>query len=168
MSIVGGPTPQHFGYDSANRTVCLGSSAGSCSTRVVYDVNGKRVAEYWTGTSGYTVYVGDDFVWEDRLTVTMANVEVRLGGQRVALKRFQAARRGSTIVTSNRDIEEWVPLFDDPILANSALDRLAHNAHQVVLEGQSYRATQRPGQGGGRSRDSGVARNPAPGRRRRS
>jgi hypothetical protein len=95
ISIVGGPTPQHFAYDSANRTVCLGSSAGSCSTRVAYDVSGKRVAEYWTGTAGYMVYVGDDFVWEDRLTGFMANVEVRLGDQRIALKRFQASRRGS-------------------------------------------------------------------------
>lgn len=34
-------------------------------------------------------------MWEDRQTVAMANVEVRLGDQRVALKRFQASRRGS-------------------------------------------------------------------------
>lgn len=54
-------------------------------------------------------------------------------------------RRASTIVTSNRGIEEWIPLFDDPILAQSALDRLAHNGHQVVLEGPSYRSRQRPG-----------------------
>ncbi len=54
-------------------------------------------------------------------------------------------RRASTIVTSNRDVEEWVPLFDDPILAQSALDRLAHNAYQVVIEGNSYRKRQRPG-----------------------
>ena len=54
-------------------------------------------------------------------------------------------RRASTIVTSNRGIEEWIPLFDDPILAQSALDRLAHNAHQVVIEGGSYRKRQRPG-----------------------
>jgi DNA replication protein DnaC len=54
-------------------------------------------------------------------------------------------RRASTIVTSNRGIEEWIPLFDDPILAQSALDRLAHNAHQVVIEGDSYRSRQRPG-----------------------
>lgn len=54
-------------------------------------------------------------------------------------------RRASTIVTSNRAIEEWIPLFDDPILAQSALDRLAHNAHQVVIEGESYRKRQRPG-----------------------
>jgi DNA replication protein DnaC len=55
-------------------------------------------------------------------------------------------RRASTIVTSNRAVDEWVPLFDDPILAQSALDRLAHNAHQVVMEGPSYRENQRPDQ----------------------
>ena len=54
-------------------------------------------------------------------------------------------RRASTIVTSNRSIEEWIPLFDDPILAQSALDRLAHNAYQLVIEGESYRSRQRPG-----------------------
>lgn len=54
-------------------------------------------------------------------------------------------RRASTIVTSNRAIEEWTPLFDDPILAQSALDRLAHNGHQIVMDGPSYRTRQRPG-----------------------
>jgi DNA replication protein DnaC len=53
-------------------------------------------------------------------------------------------KRSTTIVTSNRTIEEWIPLFDDPILAQSALDRLAHNAHQVVIEGESYRRKQSP------------------------
>lgn len=47
--------------------------------------------------------------------------------------------RASTIITSNRHITEWVNLFDDAILANSALDRLAHNAHQMIIEGESYR-----------------------------
>ena len=47
--------------------------------------------------------------------------------------------RNSTIITSNRHITEWVNLFEDSILANSALDRLAHNAHQMIIEGESYR-----------------------------
>jgi hypothetical protein len=33
-------------------------------------------------------------------------------------------RTSSLVVTSNRDVSEWLALFDDPILANSALDRL--------------------------------------------
>lgn len=56
-------------------------------------------------------------------------------------------KRASTIVTSNRTVDEWIPLFDDPILAQSALDRLAHNAHQVVMEGDSFRKRQGPAQG---------------------
>ena len=54
-------------------------------------------------------------------------------------------KRASTIFTSNRTVEEWIPLFDDPMLAQSALDRLAHNAYQVIIEGESYRKRQAPG-----------------------
>ncbi len=32
-----------------------------------------------------------------------------------------------------------------PILANSALDRFTHRAHQVVMEGPSLRAARAPG-----------------------
>ena len=53
-------------------------------------------------------------------------------------------RRSSFIVTSNREVAEWVGLFADPILANSTLDRLANGAHQLVIEGPSYRARLAP------------------------
>jgi DNA replication protein DnaC len=53
-------------------------------------------------------------------------------------------RRSSFIVTSNRDVSEWVGLFADSILANSALDRLANGAHQLVVDGPSYRAKLAP------------------------
>jgi len=45
----------------------------------------------------------------------------------------------SIIFTSNRSIEDWQGLFPDPIIANSAMDRIAHNAHQIVMTGESYR-----------------------------
>jgi len=61
-------------------------------------------------------------------------------------------KRSSTIFTSNRSIEEWIPLFDDPLLAQSALDRLGHNAHQVAIEGETYRKRQGPGAQGQRAR----------------
>ncbi len=50
--------------------------------------------------------------------------------------------RSTTIVTSNRSVEEWSPLFEETMLAQSALDRFCHRAHQLVIEGESYRARQ--------------------------
>ena len=48
-------------------------------------------------------------------------------------------RVSSFVITSNRAVEEWLSLFDDPILCNSALDRLANGSYQFVIEGTSYR-----------------------------
>ena len=48
-------------------------------------------------------------------------------------------RASSFVITSNRAVEEWLSLFDDPILGNSALDRLANASYQIVIEGTSYR-----------------------------
>ena len=36
-------------------------------------------------------------------------------------------------------MEEWLSLFDDPILGNSALDWLATFSYQIVIEGAYYR-----------------------------
>jgi DNA replication protein DnaC len=46
---------------------------------------------------------------------------------------------GSIIVTSNRDLDEWYPLFFDDLMASAAMDRLLHHSHLVVMEGHSYR-----------------------------
>lgn len=48
-------------------------------------------------------------------------------------------RRTSFVITSNRAVDEWLGLFDDPILGNSALDRLANASYQITIEGTSYR-----------------------------
>ena len=53
-------------------------------------------------------------------------------------------RRASTIITSNRDPSEWLALMTDPLLAQSAVDRLTSAAYQVVVDGESYRDRQRP------------------------
>jgi len=48
--------------------------------------------------------------------------------------------RGSTIITSNRAMNERAPLFKDDLLAGAALDRLLHHAHVVeIVGGHSYR-----------------------------
>jgi DNA replication protein DnaC len=48
--------------------------------------------------------------------------------------------KSSIVVTSNRPPEDWVALFPDPVMANSALDRLSHHAHHIMIDGgESYR-----------------------------
>ena len=60
--------------------------------------------------------------------------------------------RGAVIMTSNRAFAEWPELFQNPLLASAALDRLAHHAHQLVITGDSFRA-----KGRGRQPEKGDA-----------
>jgi DNA replication protein DnaC len=50
----------------------------------------------------------------------------------------------SIILTSNRALSDWAGIFPDKIMANAVMDRLAHNAHQIVIKGESYRKKKSP------------------------
>jgi DNA replication protein DnaC len=50
----------------------------------------------------------------------------------------------SIILTSNRAMTDWSAIFPDPVVANAILDRLAHNAHQIIVKGESYRKKFKP------------------------
>jgi len=52
--------------------------------------------------------------------------------------------RGSMILTSNRDTAEWLAMFDDVLLAQSAVDRFKNTAYDFVIDGESYRPRQKP------------------------
>jgi DNA replication protein DnaC len=52
--------------------------------------------------------------------------------------------RASMIITSNRDTAEWLAMFDDVLLAQSAVDRFKNSAYDFVMEGESYRARLKP------------------------
>jgi len=53
-------------------------------------------------------------------------------------------RRSSLVVVSNREPVEWLATMADPLLAQSAVDRLLNSAYELVLEGESYRKRQKP------------------------
>ena len=46
---------------------------------------------------------------------------------------------GAMVISSNRAVEEWYPLFGDALLASAAMDRLLHHAHVIEMTGDSYR-----------------------------
>ena len=45
----------------------------------------------------------------------------------------------STVVTSQLPWSTWHEAIGDPTLADAILDRLVHNAHKIVLKGESMR-----------------------------
>lgn len=53
-------------------------------------------------------------------------------------------RRAATVITSNREPAEWITLMADPLLAQSAVDRLQSAAYELVVDGDSYRRRQKP------------------------
>jgi DNA replication protein DnaC len=49
----------------------------------------------------------------------------------------------STLVASQIPVEKWYETLGDPTLADAILDRLVHNAHKIVLKGESMRKMRR-------------------------
>jgi DNA replication protein DnaC len=50
----------------------------------------------------------------------------------------------SMILTSNRAPVDWYPLFPNPVVAESLLDRLINNSHQCFMNVPSYRPNKSP------------------------
>jgi len=55
----------------------------------------------------------------------------------IILTRY--GKRKSTMITSNRPVEDWGKLLGDNAAASAILDRLLHRGHLLKFEGKSYR-----------------------------
>ena len=93
----------------------------------------KRLAEL----SRPAVLILDDFGMRE-YTATQADDLYELVSARAAYGR-------SLVLTSNRSPVDWYPLFPNPVVAESLLDRLINTSHQVFMNGPSYRPNKRPG-----------------------
>jgi DNA replication protein DnaC len=60
----------------------------------------------------------------------------------VVMRRYE---NRSTIMTSNRPIEEWGKLVGDVPAAGAILDRFLHHAEVIAMNGRSYRLKKRTG-----------------------
>ncbi|MEU1290389.1 ATP-binding protein [Kitasatospora sp. NPDC005856] len=83
---------------------------------------------------GLDVLALDDFAMR-RLTAAQAG----------DLYELVSERRGrSLIITSSRAPGDWYPLFANPVVAGSSLERLISTSHQVVMNGPGCRPNKRP------------------------
>lgn len=57
----------------------------------------------------------------------------------VIMRRYE---RASTIITSNRPLDDWPKLFGDTPAVAAFLDRLMHHSHLIEIRGKSYRLHQ--------------------------
>ena len=55
----------------------------------------------------------------------------------IILSRYSSRR--STVITSNRPLEDWGKLLRDNAASSAILDRLLHRGHLLQFEGRSYR-----------------------------
>ncbi len=54
----------------------------------------------------------------------------------IIMRRYE---RASTIITSNRPLDDWPKLFGDTPAVAAFLDRLMHHSHLIEIRGKSYR-----------------------------
>jgi DNA replication protein DnaC len=58
----------------------------------------------------------------------------------VISKRYENV---STIITSNKQLDEWGNILFDPVLASAILDRFVHHCNFIIIDGDSYRMKER-------------------------
>ena len=109
------------------------------ASRLLADLGGGRADETWEKRIQHylkpNLLILDDFAMKE-FTKTQAEDIYELIDRR--------HRNSSLVVTTNRAPKDWYPLFPNPIIAESALDRLINGAHMITLTGKSYRSMLRP------------------------
>jgi len=109
------------------------------ASRLLSDLGGGRADDSWEERLQYylkpNLLILDDFAMKE-FTKTQAEDLYELIDRR--------HHSSSLIVTANRIPKDWYPLFPNPVIAESALDRLVSCAHLITLTGKSYRALLRP------------------------
>jgi DNA replication protein DnaC len=109
------------------------------ASRLLADLGGGRADETWEKRLQHylkpDLLILDDFAMKE-FTKTQAEDIYELIDRR--------HRNTSLIVTANRAPKDWYPLFPNPVIAESVLDRLISGAHMITLTGKSYRSMLRP------------------------
>ena len=55
------------------------------------------------------------------------------------LRKLPPHEKASTLITSNREIDDWAKLLGDAVIVTPLLDRLMHHGHLLKFVGKSWR-----------------------------
>ena len=97
----------------------LADLAGGHADRTI----GQRMREY----TRPLVLIIDDFAMREHTTTQSDDLYDLVSDRAIAGKPL--------VLTSNRAPKDWYPLFPNPVVAESLLDRLINTSHQVATEG---------------------------------
>lgn len=130
----------HIAQALAHLAIRAGADARFMKTsRVLAHLAGGRADHTWDKRlrelARPAVLILDDFAIRE-LTAPQADDLYELISERAGK---------SLISTSNRAPADWYPLFPNPVVAESLLDRLINTSHQVFMNGPSYRPNKAPG-----------------------
>jgi DNA replication protein DnaC len=130
----------HIAQALAHLAIRSGASARFLKTsRALAHLAGGRADRTWdkrlAELTRPAVLILDDFAMRE-LTAVQADDLYELITERAG---------SSLILTSNRAPADWYPLFPNPVVAESLLDRLINTSHQVFMNGPSYRPNKAPG-----------------------
>jgi DNA replication protein DnaC len=133
-----GPT----GVGKSHVAKALGERACRAGHRTLYATAHRMLGELRAARADRTYdkkllrYTAPDLLIIDDLGLRPLDADEPIDLYEIIRARYE---RGAMIVTSNRALEEWYPLFKDDLMASAAMDRLLHHAHVLTLEGDSFR-----------------------------
>jgi DNA replication protein DnaC len=133
----------HIATALAHQAIRAGRTARfATASRLLADLSGGRADGTWnTRLAAYQkpgLLVLDDWAMRE-MTGAQADDLYELVSH-----RDTAPQARSIIFTTNRAPEDWYPLFPNPVVAESLLDRVVNNAERLHIGAASYRARQRP------------------------
>ncbi|WP_078602978.1 MULTISPECIES: ATP-binding protein [Streptomyces] len=140
-SPAGRPSPPktHIAQALGHLAVRQGAQVRFAKTsRILADLAGGHADRTWEKRTRELVrpdvLILDDFAMR-QLNATQADDLYELVSER---------QKRSLIITSNRAPSDWHPLFPNPVVAESLLDRLINTSHQAIMNGPCYRPNKHP------------------------
>ena len=94
-----------------------------------------------TSERSFRSYLAPDLLIPDDLGLHTLTQQQLVDFYELVIARHRVA---SFVITSNGTVEEWLAMFADPVLGNSALDRLANASYQIVIDGRDHRERRSP------------------------